>query len=160
MIILLCGGFLSPGRIYITILLYWTCWWSSPSLSPLSLFVLSVYFFYSFGFPLKKKKSYADESIMRYVCVGPVREIVTRSGGAALRCSTCSPVSPVISPDRNMCRNKIKYKRPELFGMFQQFHPKLFLYQRTCYPIIQLCIHFFGFSLVSMGGVYFFVKNL
>jgi hypothetical protein len=111
MIILLCGGFLSPGRIYITILLYWTCWWSSPSLSPLSLFVLSVYFFYSFGFPLKKKRA----TLTNQLCVMCVLARCERLslGRSALRCvaQLAAPFLPSFLRDRNMCRNKIRPPR-------------------------------------------------
>lgn len=150
MIILFYGGFLSPGRIYITILLCWTCWWSSPSLSPLSLFVLSVYFFDSFGFPLKKKKSYADESIMRYVCVLARCERLSL-GRSALGCvaQLAAPFLPSFLRDRNMCRNKIQ--TPRVVWNVSTISPKVVSIPKgpaIYYKIIHsfFCFSFHGWS--------------
>lgn len=171
-------GFLSPGRIYITILLCWTCWWSSPSLSPSSLFVLSlsVYFFdsflffFSFVFPVPwKKKSYADESIMRYVlCVCWPGARDCHSVGR--RCAALLNLQPRLFlpsflPTETCAEMKYKkYKKhaPSCLECFNNFtHQSCFFALYTEGPAILLYnyafIFCFVYSLVSMGGVYFFI---
>jgi hypothetical protein len=122
----------------------------SISLTSLPFCLVSVYFFYSFGFPLKKKRAtLTNQLCVMCVCWPGARDC--HSVGRRCVAQLAAPFLPSFLRDRNMCRNKIR--TPRVVWNVSTISPKVVsIPKATCYPIIQLYIHFF--VLVSMGFIF------